>query len=176
MNYGNEEKSPAVTLRSVPLAEKATLFALMQPYLHDSSEYTGDDVNDQGIYPYYYFDLYWTEDGRFPFLIMLGNQIVGLALVRQLEFGEDPLHQLAEFFILRKYRRRGIGGAAARVVFDRFPGRWEVQEDSGNIAGQAFWRRVIDNYTKGDYQEQWDHPEHHNGPVQTFRSPHSPRE
>lgn len=171
--------SPAESLRLAPVsaAEKPVLFAIMQLYLYDSSDYTGDEVGATGVYAYHYFDLYWTEDGRFPFLIMLDNQIVGLALVRQLERGPDPLHQLAEFFIMRSYRRRGLGRAAATAVFDRFPGRWEVQQSAANHAGRAFWQRVIDDYTQSDYENHWRRPPGPTDiaappdPVQVFRTP-----
>ena len=159
-----------VALHLVTPEEQFALDALMQLYLHDSSEYTGDDVNHLGRYVYYYLDLYWKEPGRYPFLIRQDGHIAGLALIRLLEDGPDPLHQLAEFFVLRKYRRQGVGRSAAFAVFDRFPGRWEVQQHGGNLAGQAFWQRVITDYTGGDFHDEWRDDEHQQGPVQTFAS------
>jgi predicted acetyltransferase len=36
---------------------------------------------------------------------------------------------MAEFFVLPKYRRGGVGTDAARAVFARFPGEWHVTSD-----------------------------------------------
>ena len=46
-------------------------------------------------------------------------------------------------FVLRKYRRAGIGTIAARALFARFPGRWQVRQLAMNAAATAFWRRAI---------------------------------
>jgi predicted acetyltransferase len=50
---------------------------------------------------------------------------------------------IGEFFVLRCHRRRGVGTRAARMLFARFPGRWEVAELSWNVAAQRFWRPLI---------------------------------
>ncbi|MEZ4519510.1 MAG: GNAT family N-acetyltransferase [Chloroflexota bacterium] len=159
-----------VTLSIVLPEEKSILAALMQLYMYESTAYTDDDINPDGTYTYYYLDHYWQEEGRFPFLIYSSGRLAGLALVRTLEFGEDPYYQLAEFFILHKYRRQGVGRTAAVTLFNRFQGRWEVQQEAGNLAGQAFWRRIIGDYTAGDYIEEWRESEHHRGPTQLFVS------
>jgi len=75
-----------------------------------------------------------------------------------------------EFFVLRKYRRRGVGAHVARTVFDRFPGHWEVSELRENTAAQAFWRRVIGRYTGGNFREvELDSPRWR-GPAPAFES------
>jgi predicted acetyltransferase len=61
----------------------------------------------------------------------------------------------------------------ARHCFDAFRGRWEVGEMRQNLAAQAFWRKVIGDYTGGAYAEavpapKWD------GPVQRFRNDNRP--
>jgi pimeloyl-ACP methyl ester carboxylesterase len=65
-----------------------------------------------------------------------------------------PLLFDTEFFILRRHRRRGVGTEVARRVFDRYPGKWEVTQLTRNVDAQAFWRRVIGEYTGGRYDER----------------------
>jgi len=77
-------------------------------------------------------------------------------------------HSIGEFFILKKYRRQGVGRVVAHQVFDLFPGRWSVGQIENNCPAQAFWRKVISEYTHGDYQEIWQNDEEWKGPVQTF--------
>jgi predicted acetyltransferase len=61
---------------------------------------------------------------------------------------------MAEFFIARPWRRRGIGAQAVRLLFDRFDGRWLISEHVRNTVAVNFWRRVVSAYTRGQYQER----------------------
>jgi predicted acetyltransferase len=61
---------------------------------------------------------------------------------------------MAEFFIVRSWRRRGIGAQAVRLILDRFEGAWLITEHLRNEAAVRFWRRVVSAYTGGRYQER----------------------
>ncbi|HEY2417474.1 MAG TPA: GNAT family N-acetyltransferase [Steroidobacteraceae bacterium] len=61
---------------------------------------------------------------------------------------------MAEFFIARQWRRRGIGAQAVRLLFDRFDGNWLITEHVRNNVAVKFWRRVVSAYTQGKYQER----------------------
>ncbi len=140
-----------VRLVPVALEEKAVLQRLLELYLHDLSEFDEDiQLNEHGLYGYRYLDHYWTDEERNAFFVMTGEQVAGFALVRRLS---DKAHQMAEFFVLRSFRRRGTGEAAARQLFSRFPGNWEVRQIEENAPAQAFWRRVIGGYTGGHFTE-----------------------
>ncbi|MGC4107344.1 MAG: GNAT family N-acetyltransferase [Thermomicrobiales bacterium] len=138
------------------LHDKPVIANLMQLYLYDFSEATGWTVNAHGIYDYRYLDHYWTEDGRFPFVIRVDGKLAGFAFIRTIETGDGPEHHLAEFFVMRAFRRSGVGTTVACQIFDRFPGRWEVAQIEQNVDAQRFWRRVIDRYTSGSYAERRD--------------------
>jgi predicted acetyltransferase len=61
---------------------------------------------------------------------------------------------MAEFFVARGFRRRGVGQNAVRLILDRFAGRWEIVEYTRNPAAVKFWRKVVIAYTHGDYRER----------------------
>jgi predicted acetyltransferase len=66
---------------------------------------------------------------------------------------------ITEFFVLRKYRRRHVGDQAARLLFERFAGPWEVPVFEANAPGTAFWASVIPRYAAADYRQsrtEWD--------------------
>jgi predicted acetyltransferase len=159
---------PKCSLIPAPLSSKPVLENLMHLYLYDFSEYTHDDVDEQGRFTDEYLPRYWTELERCPFLVTVDGKYAGFVLVRQVSKpGELPVtHSIAEFFIIRKYRRHGVGRDAAWQVFDRFSGRWIIEEMRENLPAQAFWRKIIDEYTQGNYcdttRPDWD------GPVQEF--------
>ena len=78
---------------------------------------------------------------------------------------------MAEFFVVRPLRGRGVGAAAARALFDRFGGRWEVRQTESNAPALAFWRAVIAAYTGGAFSESFQQTAAWRGPVQSFTCP-----
>ena len=138
---------------------------LMQLYVHDLSEHTGWGCRADGTFgDFLELADYWGDPEGFPFLIRADGELAGFAIVQRLEAPPDPLHDVAEFFVLRKYRGRGIGRTIALALFTRFPGRWQVRELLENTPAQAFWRRVIGQFTDGAYAEtQEDYRSRHAG-------------
>ena len=92
-----------------------------------------------------------------PLVILRGNDLVGFAIVARgrSEGGRTPVdYRMAEFFVGRTWRRRGIGKLAVELILNRFAGRWEITEYLRNPVAVSFWRRVVANYTQGRYQER----------------------
>lgn len=99
---------------------------------------------------------------------MVDDKIAGFVLVnlKDPEIKDQDLHSVAEFFILKKYRKQGIGKIAAEKIFNIFPGKWRIVMLSKNVIAQHFWRKVIKDFTKGNYQEGLGEK----GPVITFEN------
>jgi predicted acetyltransferase len=104
----------------------------------------------------------WFRDDRsHPLLILDTGKPAGFALVSrpllrsQVATAAPPGEfRMAEFFIRRTFRRRGIGRVAASLIFSRFAGLWEVSEAVANAEAVNFWRRTIMQYTSGRYDER----------------------
>jgi predicted acetyltransferase len=146
---------PTVDVVPATLEHKPAIARLVELYQYDFTEFVDVDVNEEGSYAYRYFDEYWTEAERHPFLFRVDGNIAGFAFVRA-----GAPHDMAEFFVLRKYRGRGVSVAAARAVFARFPGEWQVRELAANTRATAFWRKAIPVPFTEDTNDQ--------GPVQHF--------
>ena len=143
---------------------------LVQLYVYDWSELSGLDVGDDGRFGDLPLEPYWVDDWRHPFLLRVGDRLAGFALILEHSrlTGAHGVFDMAEFFVMRRYRRQGVGIAAAFAAFDRFKGPWEVRQRDENAAATAFWHRAIGDYTRGNYEERrCDSPEW-TGPVQTF--------
>jgi predicted acetyltransferase len=159
-----------IELVRVPVEGKERLWRLLQLYLYDFTEFEPRDVGIDGTYAYPYFDSYWEEPDRHPFLILVDGETAGLVLIcgwTVLPENRDG-RSIGEFFIMRSYRRQGIGTEAARRSFDMFPGRWEVRETGRNYPSQKFWRDLINDYTEGNYDEIYLDDSRWRGPIQSF--------
>ena len=127
-----------VEVRAAEFSDKEILRQLLEFQGYEHSRFDGADLDGHGRFGYRYLDHYWTEPGRHPYLITAGGAVAGMALVR-----EGPPHSMAEFLVMPRYRRSGIGARAARLLFKAFPGRWQIGEVAGNDDAVAFWRAVI---------------------------------
>jgi predicted acetyltransferase len=149
-----------VTLTRAPLSQKPTIANLLQFYLHDFSEFSEvgtehGEVGADGRFPYEYLDAYWQEDKRCPFTICADGRLAGFVLINQWSALDRPLDRsVAEFFILRKYRRYRVGRRAAGLLVQRFPGRWEVPVAWYNRPALAFWRATVPALADGPVEER----------------------
>ncbi len=141
-----------ITVERVAKDHKCVVRNLMELYQHDHSEWDGAEMNEHGLYGYTYLDHYWTEEGRHPFLVRVDGKLAGFALVRTAP-NTGGENRISEFFIVRKYRRKGIGRSVAHHVFDIFPGTWAVTQVEGNLPARAFWESVIANYTNDAFEQ-----------------------
>jgi predicted acetyltransferase len=158
--------------------DEARLGGLFALYTYDFSEILGLDVGENGRFSTPPLDVYWTDPRRHAFLVRVDEKLAGFALVEERSHltGADAVNDMVEFFVVRKYRRRGVGDHAAGWLFDRFRGPWEVRQRAENQAATAFWRRAIARYTGGHFDEVlWDDARWR-GPVQRFESAGQPRQ
>ena len=127
---------------AVPLVEKADLAAMMRDYIAEMATLIANVDPDR---PYPYFDLYWSEpETRRPFWLRVADSNAGFALL-DLKAGEGRT-EIAEFYVARGFRRRGIGRGAARRLIARFPGGWRITQREENAPAIAFWHGVLDGF------------------------------
>jgi len=154
--------------------QQPVLERLMQIYLYEFSAIEGFDVGGDGLFEYQAcaLDCYWAEADRSPFLIYIDDRLAGFAMVNAYTVLDENkgARSIAEFFVMGRYRRKGVGKRVAFDIFDRFRGKWEVREIQDNDAGQKFWRSVIGEYTGGLFTEKVLDEESWRGPIQSFDS------
>jgi len=164
----------SVSLEAVPATRKSVIANLIQLYKYDFSEFAAvgsgyGEVSADGLFAYDGLDLYWREDGRIAFTIHADGRLAGFALVNRWSALDRPLdHSVGEFFVLRKYRRHRVGWRAARLLFERLPGRWEVGVAWYNPPALAFWRAVVPLAADGPVEECPGDGKRWAGPVLSF--------
>jgi len=143
-----------MTLHEADDQDLAVARHLVPYYIYDMSEHLGWPCTADGR-----FDgcdelpSYWEELGKHAFMLRVGKEIAGFALVRGDHEEDDVDYSIGEFFVLRKFRGQGAGECIARQLFDRFRGRWEVAQLARNEPAMEFWRKVIGRYTGGRSEE-----------------------
>jgi predicted acetyltransferase len=140
-------EKPSAHIEVVPARpeQEPILANLLELYAHDFSEFHDLELEADGRFGYRCLPLYWSEPGRHPFLVWVEGKLAGLVLVKRGSevSGNETVWDVVEFFVLRGYRRRGIGTQIAHEVWRRFPGRWEVRVMQSNVPARDFWAHAI---------------------------------
>jgi predicted acetyltransferase len=142
-----------VTVSVCKRHEMQTLHNLYQFYLHDLSSFTdANTLEPNGRFDTRHIDVFWEKESLFPYLIYDDGRIAGFALVAGEPYSsEGSDYSLAEFFVLRQNRLRGVGRMAAHLVFDEFHGVWDVYQMPANQPAIKFWTEAIHQYTHGNF-------------------------
>ena len=98
--------------------------------------------------------------------------MAGFALINTLSHhGESIEHNMAEFFVARKHRRRGVATEAVRQILSRYPGYWEVAVAERNLAAKSFWPFAIAVAPNVNCLVRLEGDgEHWRGPIWSFRA------
>jgi ribosomal protein S18 acetylase RimI-like enzyme len=122
-----------LTVRPAELGDRELLRQLLSDYLFEF---------DGRTEPYPYFDAYWEEPERLPFLLEDGGLPVGLCLVRVRNGGWS----IAEFYVVPGARRTGIGRDAVDAVAARArtagAAHLEAKVHPDNQEALPFWLAV----------------------------------
>ena len=152
---------PKVELEPCAADRRPVIEAMMQLYVHDFTEYwagtgRGELQEDGRFEPYPGLDRYWREPERSAWLIRVDGQLAGFAMLSASSHsGASADHDMAEFFVVRKHRRGGVGFAAASQLIGPRKGLWEIAVTRANVGALAFWRRVAAEMAAGEVDEQW---------------------
>lgn len=139
-----------VGVRSAGDSEQTLIKSLSQFYIYDFSEMEPPDSREMEFSERGDFlslielDRYWRVEGFRALLIRVRDWPAGFALINTRSRHSGSIeHNMAEFFVARKHRRRGVGTEAVRQILVRYPGRWEIAVAQRNVAARAFWPRAI---------------------------------
>lgn len=128
-------------VRKAADTERPTIERLIQLYLYDMASEHPWPLEPDGRYAYDFLDRFWQH----PYLLYANGELAGFALViRGCPItGRADCWFMAEFFVLRSYRRQGLGVATAHQLIARHPGSWHVAVLQSNQPALAFWGRAL---------------------------------
>lgn len=127
---------------------------LFQLYIHDMAGWFDIDTEADGSYSYDTSSIW--KNGYDAYLAKLGDSLAGFALIGRADewLGDVGGHDVHEFFVIRRYRRNGIGQRMAALLWDERPGAWLVRVLAANAPAVLFWRNVISSYSRGACTEE----------------------
>jgi predicted acetyltransferase len=137
------------------VAQSSILDNLLQLYMHDMSEWFGIAPDNRGRFGFVAYDHFTTGE---PVYLAFDDESsasmlpIGFAMVSEssLQHGAQKHvseYDLEEFFLMRKYRHRGIGEQFTNHIWDTTKGNWLIRVYDGNKPAVPFWRRTIAGYT-----------------------------
>lgn len=155
------DRTPAVSLVSLGREHEATFQNLIQLYTHGFSEHWAGtprgDVQANGRFEEYPLSDFWERPEWSANLILIDSTVAGFCLVNDSSHISAAVGaNVAEFFILRKFRGQGVGTSAARAMFNSRPGSWEVAVAKLNHAAKKFWKRVIESSNEAQAVQEID--------------------
>ena len=132
----------------VKIEHKNLLWNLLQKYLYELSYVYGDDIEDDGNYSYDYFENYFNpEENREALIFRYDDKIIGFCMINDHSFNENSInYSMAEFSIVPKYRKNGLGKRAISKVLSQRKGKWQIKYSLDNPTAQKFWENVLSDY------------------------------
>ena len=136
-----------VTLHDASEADLLAVKNLVPYYIYDMSEHVGWPCSADGRFDGCDdLESYWGTSEKHAFVLRSGQELAGFVLILADNAEAEVDYSVTDFFVLRKFRRRGAGERIAHQLFDRYPGRWKIDQLAANTPAVAFWRTVVGRY------------------------------
>jgi predicted acetyltransferase len=123
------------------VTDKPIIENLIQLYLYDMAGANPFPVGEDGRYEYGLLDQFWQH----PYLFRVGGEIAGFALVIDHcpITGKHDRFFMAEFFVMRPYRRQAVGRMMFRKICALHPGKWHLAHQTQNVQADTFWTAAL---------------------------------
>lgn len=134
----------SVEIRPHQLDDKSVIWNLFQFYCYDTSREDEVDVEADGFFSLSpsYFGQYWELPRWAAHLIRVDGAIAGFVLIEPSDVVPEA-QEIADLFILRRYRRRGL---ARDIVWHFLAQRqtpWTITVLDGWPEAEAFWAAML---------------------------------
>lgn len=129
---------------------------LQQLYEFEFSLVTDYTLNSQGLYEASNLRRYWSGHGTDIYELYEGHNPIGFAVINlgSMLDNNPEIRDIAEFFVMPKYRQLGVGKWMAHTLFSMYPGKWEVRQLRNLTNARKFWHKTISSYTDNDFKEE----------------------
>jgi len=99
-----------------------------------------------------YLEAYFMEKTRWAYLLLHNTIPIGFCLFHKIVSDPSRDYHLAEFFIVHRYRKQGLGSHFADEIIKQFPGKWEIHILQKNEPSMNFWSHWLKRFR--NYQQK----------------------
>ena len=139
-----------IKITPASIEQQSVIAQLYELYTYEMTDLADFDINVSGYYGYSDLPLYWNTPNRYPYLIWVSNKLAGFVLIqRGSPIDDNPnIWDVAEFFIMRKFRKKGIGQFVAQSLWTTHKGSWQVRVWENNTTAYQFWNNAIKRFVE----------------------------
>ncbi len=134
-----------IELISTDVEQLPLIRNLYQFYAYESSDWEQEDIEVDGRFYIHepHLQRYWQEPDWSAQLILVDGFIAGFLLIERSELPGIEALEFADLFILKKYRRQGIGRALVQQVIVAGGGSWLVSFYEQDTLARQFWQCLL---------------------------------
>lgn len=131
------------------IEQQPVIKQLLELYTYEMTDLADFDIHDNGYFGYDDLPLYWQDPNRYPYLVWVNKNLAGFVLIQKgSPLENDPeVWDVAEFFIMRKFRKHNVGQFVAQQIWRELNGHWQVRVWDNNKIAHAFWDTVIGRFS-----------------------------
>ncbi|MEM8510778.1 putative acetyltransferase [Massilia sp. MP_M2] len=125
---------------------QALLFRMLQLYYFEATHWSGEDLLADGLYECDADGVasYCEPDGvDVAYLLTVDGQAAGFVLVELIPFENGQIRELADLFVMPKYRRLGLAEAATRKIVPGHEGPWLFAVFRKDERALRFWQSAF---------------------------------
>lgn len=131
-----------ITIRKAEIADSAALSMLWQFYQYHQSAFDLEDVGSDGRFDIdeeYLASIIHGEEECVAYLIFVAGQVAGFATVEPTEIMGKEMPELADIFVLPKYRKQGIAKFVVQHLMQAETNQWHVAVYYNDSLALKFW-------------------------------------
>ena len=136
-------------IQIVPLSKMEEMRKYFYEYLLELSEFDPDiKFDEKGTPIYNWYECYWKDKERYPFYLIIDNEIAGIAMIRELD---NMLYDIAEFYVCPKFRKDGNAIWFALQLTELFDGQFVFSTRFTNPRAIKFWAKFAKSFECNEY-------------------------
>ena len=131
-------------IQIISIEDKETIREYFYDYLKELSEFDPTIKFDNNGTPIYnWFDYYWIDKDRYPFLLSIDNKFAGFALLREVGIKQ---YEIAEFYVIPKYRKDNNTIWFATQITNSFESKFVFSTRVENTRAIRFWDKFVTHF------------------------------
>ncbi|MYM33562.1 GNAT family N-acetyltransferase [Duganella sp. FT94W] len=133
-------------LEEISHDQTGTLFRLFQLYYYENSDWMAEEIGDDGLFDACAVSIadYVTSPSKRAYWIRKDGALAGFVVTEPVSLPDGrEVDELADLFIMKRYRRQGVALAAVRELASRFERPWLVAVFRNDTRAAAFWHKAF---------------------------------